>query len=257
MDPAKILIWNVRGLNSTARQDFVRMLVQAIRADVVCLQETKMETISQRLVLSTLGPDFCHFLVRPSVGASGGILIAWKQDIGPADSTRVDAYCATIRLLPADGEPWWLTCVYGPQGNDEKINFLQELRLIRTHCQGPWVVTGDFNLIYKEDKNSANLNRAIMARFRRALDDMALRELPLTGRKFTWSGGGHSPTLSKLDRVFSTIEWENLFPNCLLQSAASQDSDHCPLILGLNDMLPGKGRFQFASFWPRLAGFRR
>jgi len=76
-------------------------------------------------------------------------------------------------------------------------------------------------------------------------------------RRSLQTGGGHSPTLSKLDRVFSTIEWENLFPNCLLQSAASQDSDHCPLILGLNDMLPGKGRFQFASFWPRLAGFRR
>ena len=33
------------------------------------------------------------------------------------------------------------------------------------------------------------------------------------------------------------------------------DSDHCPLIIGLNDMLPGKGRFHFASFWPKLEGF--
>ena len=256
MDPSKILVWNVRGLNSSARQDSVRMLVQSIRADIVCLQETKMEGISQWFVLSTLGPDFCHFVFVPSVGASGGILVAWKQALGTAGNFRVDNHCVSVQFLPTDSEPWWLTCVYGPQGNEEKINFLQELRLIRTHCHGPWMVAGDFNLIYREeDKNNANLNRAMMGRFRRALDDLALKELPLIGRKFTWSGGGNSPTLSRLDRVFSTMEWENLFPSCLLQSTASMDSDHCPLIIGLNDMLPGKGRFHFASFWPKLEGF--
>ena len=256
MDPSKILVWNVRGLNSSARQDSVRMLVQSIRADIVCLQETKMEGISQWFVLSTLGPDFCHFVFVPSVGASGGILVAWKQALGTAGNFRVDNHCVSVQFLPTDSEPWWLTCVYGPQGNEEKINFLQELRFIRTHCHGPWMVAGDFNLIYKEeDKNNANLNRAMMGRFRRALDDLALKELPLIGRKFTWSCGGNSPTLSRLDRVFSTMEWENLFPSCLLQSTASMDSDHCPLIIGLNDMLPGKGRFHFASFWPKLEGF--
>jgi endonuclease/exonuclease/phosphatase family metal-dependent hydrolase len=110
-------------------------------------------------------------------------------------------------------------------------------------------LVGDFNLIYRdEDKNNTILNRAMMGRFRRALNDLALKELPLIGRKFTWSGGGVSPTLSKIDRVFCSVDWENEFPNCLLQSTASMDSDHCPLILGLGDLLPGKGRFHFESF---------
>jgi hypothetical protein len=162
----------------------------------------------------------------------------------------------SVQFIPADREAWWLSCVYEPQGNEEKINFLNELRLVRSHCLGLWVVVGDFNLIYKEeDNNNCNLNRAMMGRFRRVLDDLALKEIPLIGRKFTWSSGGDSPTLSRLDRVFSTSDWEVLFPNVLLQSTASQDSDHCPLILGLEDLLPGKGRFQFAPFWPRLDGF--
>jgi len=147
--------------------------------------------------------------------------------------------------------------VYGPQGNEEKIQFLQELRAIRSACSGPWAVLGDFNLICKdEDKNNANLNRTMMGRFRRTLDDLALKELPLTGRKYTWTGGGTHPTLSKLDRVFCCMDWENEFPNCLLQSTASMDSDHCPLILGLGDLLPGKGRFHFEAFWPQLDGFQ-
>lgn len=137
MDPSKILIWNVRGLNSTARQDSVRTLVQSTRADVVCLQETKMERISQWLVLSTLGPDFCHFTVVPSVGASGGILVAWRQDVGPAGCTRMDAHCASVQFLPADGEPWWLTCVYGPQGDEDKINFFTRTPLSSQSLPGP------------------------------------------------------------------------------------------------------------------------
>jgi exonuclease III len=46
MDPSKILVWNVRGLNSSVRQDSVRELVDSSRVEVVCLHETKMQVIS-------------------------------------------------------------------------------------------------------------------------------------------------------------------------------------------------------------------
>jgi hypothetical protein len=76
-----------------------------------------------------------------------------------------------------------------------------------------------------------------MGRFRRWINDMAVTELPLHGRKFTWTSSfsSASPTLVKLDRVFCSLDWEEIFPDCLLQSSASDDSDHCPLILGLRD----------------------
>jgi hypothetical protein len=37
---------------------------------------------------------------------------------------------------------------------------------------------------------------------------------------------------------------------------ASNDSDHCPLLLGLKDNLPGTRRFHFEAFWPQLEGFQ-
>lgn len=52
------------------------------------------------------------------------------------------------------------------------------------------------------------------------------------------------------------MEWEELFPDCLLQSMASNDSDHCPLLLGLKDNLPGTRRFHFEAFWLKLEGFQ-
>lgn len=84
----------------------------------------------------------------------------------------------------------------------------------------------DFNLIYKyEDKNNTNLDMAIMGRFKCLIDDLAIIDIPIHGRKFAWSNQHLSPTLVRLDRVLYSIEWEAIFPNVLLQSDASNDSD--------------------------------
>ena len=72
----------------------------------------------------------------------------------------------------------------------------------------------------------------MMGRFRRLTNDLGLKEIPLHGRKFTWTNN-------------HVLEWEELFSNCLLQFAASDDSDHCPLILGMNDIKPGKKKISF------------
>jgi hypothetical protein len=67
---------------------------------------------------------------------------------------------------------------------------------VRQDCAGPWVLGGDFNLIYQaEDKNNPNLDRAMMGRFRRVINEAELQEIPLIGRQFTWSNERESPTL--------------------------------------------------------------
>lgn len=90
--------------------------------------------------------------------------------------------------------------------------------------------------------------------FRRFIDAVELQEIPMLGRKYTWSNESEAPTLVRLDRVFCMAEWD-IFPDYLLQSAATMISDHCPLILGLRDNTRGKQRFHFESFWPKLDGF--
>lgn len=182
--------------------------------------------------------------------------MACRHQIGFSGVHRVDSFSVTIQLQPSSGDDWWLTCVYGPQGNEDKLLFLQELRDIRRDCPGPWIIMGDFNLIYKdEDKNNSIVNRAMMGRFRRLINDLGLKDIPLLGRKYTWSNGQDSPTLVRLDRMLCSLDWETLFPDCLLQSASTDGSDHCPLLLGLQDNKPGKRRFHFETFWTKLDGF--
>jgi hypothetical protein len=48
------------------------------------------------------------------------------------------------------------------------------------------MICGDFNLIYKdEDKNNGLLNRQMMGRFRRTINELALKEVYLNGRRYT------------------------------------------------------------------------
>lgn len=95
----------------------------------------------------------------------------------------------------------------------------------------------------------------MMGRFRRLLNDVELQEIPLLGRKYTWSNEREAPTLVRLYRVFCTANCDPLFSDCLFQSAASLISDHCPLILGLRDSTRGKRWFHFKSYWTKLDGF--
>jgi hypothetical protein len=186
MGPSKFLIWNVRGLNQKARRDAVRCVISSTRPNIVCLQETKKEAISQRMVMSTLGADFDCFLVLPTDGTRGGILLAWKGSVCRVSNSRVDTYSILVQFEPAEGPSWWFTGVYGPQLDILKVQFLQELWNVRAACVGPWAVGGDLNLIYRlEDNNNNNVHRAMMGRFGRFLNDLELREVELLGRKFT------------------------------------------------------------------------
>jgi hypothetical protein len=132
-----------------------------------------MAAISRGTIMSMLGSDFSHFAELPSEGASGGILIAWKHCLGPAADVRVGNHCLSIQFQPSDGHAWWFAGVHGPQGDANKLLFLEELRNLRAACRVPWLVMGDFNLIISaEDKNNENLNRSMMGRFHRLINDL-------------------------------------------------------------------------------------
>ena len=143
-----------------------------------------------------------------------------------------------MKFVLEDGNEWWFTGVYGPHLDADKLQFLQELRDIRSACPGPWLIGGDFNLIYRSADKNPYVDQAMMGRFRRLINER------------------DSPTLVRLDRVLCSSSWEQLFPESLLQSTAAGISDHCPLILGLRDNACCRGRFHFESFWPSLDGFK-
>jgi exonuclease III len=54
MNP-KLISWNIRGLNQGGKRLKVRYLLRQWKADIICLQETKLELISSSFVRSLWG----------------------------------------------------------------------------------------------------------------------------------------------------------------------------------------------------------
>jgi exonuclease III len=51
----KIISWNVQGMDELKQRMKIRRLLREWKADIVCLQETKMEVISREVVRSVWG----------------------------------------------------------------------------------------------------------------------------------------------------------------------------------------------------------
>jgi len=151
MNGQNLLIWNVRGLGARARRNVVFQVVSLERVSLLCLQETKLSCIPANVTSDMLGAGFDYFFL-PANGVAGGILVAWRSSVWSLSQLRTDTFSITARASLNDpgAQPFWLTTVYGPQLDNDKVAFLNELRLIREACPGPRLLCGDFSMIYKK-----------------------------------------------------------------------------------------------------------
>lgn len=190
-----LLCWNVRGLNDGAKRASVRNQVLSTGATIVCLQETKISTWTRSLLVETVGVDLAsNVAALPSVGASGGILIAASDRFFSLSQPHLTTHTVSVTItMKAENKTWTLTGVYGPQSDADKILFLQEITDLRTHCLPAWLMLGDFNLILNaQEKNNARLNLPMINRFRTTIDNLELARIELRGENI------HGAMTSKL-----------------------------------------------------------
>ena len=99
----EIICWNVRGLNNPAKRKVVREFLSSLRVNLVCLQETKLETINQFDVMQCLGPSFDGYDYLPACETRGGILLAWDSTVMGIDSFVHDTNCLSGLVHNKDG----------------------------------------------------------------------------------------------------------------------------------------------------------
>lgn len=154
-----------------------------------------------------------------------------------------------------DGVNWWFTGVYGPQEDENKIQFLQELKDIRALCSGPWVLTGDFNMIYQAaDKNNSNMNRALMGRFRSFRDDTILQKFLYMVVSIHGPMRGHPLLLCGLTEFSAALSGRT---SILIHSCRVPPRGFLTIVLLSSNsaQIQKKRRFHFESFWPKRPGF--
>lgn len=68
--------WNVRGLNERDKRLVFRQLVLMENPDIVCFQETKLNSVNASIVKEICGRCLAHFQTLNAEGTRGGILMA-------------------------------------------------------------------------------------------------------------------------------------------------------------------------------------
>lgn len=146
-DNFSIVCWNVRGLNAAARVLTVHEMIKTMTAHIVCLQETKLQTIDRPLALFLGAYKFDNFAFKPAQGTKGGILILWNEAAVELGNQEIGRYSISGDVtLRHSSTTFRLTTVYGSSRRLEKEVFLRHLCAIKPSDDIPWLLLGDFNL---------------------------------------------------------------------------------------------------------------
>lgn len=124
MDP-KILLWNVRGMGNRDKRTTILQNIGSSSSDIFCIQEIKIQLMTESFVKEVWGPRPCGWLALPSWGASGGILVIWDVDRIEVLEHILGAFSVLVRCrVKVMLNEWVFVGVYGPNLRTEVSNFL-------------------------------------------------------------------------------------------------------------------------------------
>ena len=75
----KLLSWNVRGANEKVKRKIIKTFIRNQRVDLMCIQETKIQQMSEGVVRSLGSGRFLDWRALDASGTAGGILICWDK----------------------------------------------------------------------------------------------------------------------------------------------------------------------------------
>lgn len=195
-----VLCWNIRGINAENKWESIRNKILESNCDIISIQETKRDFFDLGYIRKFCPMSFDDFCFLPSTGASGGILVAWKSSIFAGHMVFQNRFAILVEFSSNhNSEPWILSSVYGPCDNEGKGEFMQWFENVQMPDELNWLVVGDFNLYRKpEDRNRDGANIGDMLLFNSAISALGLVEIPLHGRKYTWTNKQQPPLLEDL-----------------------------------------------------------
>ncbi|RVX19008.1 hypothetical protein CK203_007106 [Vitis vinifera] len=141
----RLLSWNMRGANDSFKRKVIKALIRSQRVDLFCLQETKIQAMSEGVVRSLCTGRFLDWGTLDAYGSAGGILIYWDKRTLDVLEMEVGHFSTSCRLRNVeDGLVWIFTGVYGPFSREVRDCLWEELGAIRGIWDDPWCLGGDF-----------------------------------------------------------------------------------------------------------------
>lgn len=247
----KVLCWNVRGLGSVQKCNVVRSTLVASRCEVCIFQETKLNEIDLNYFSLFLPSFFVRMCAcNKAINNAGGCLIAWKRSYELINCWSTKHTISVLLKQSKTGVSFVVTNVYGPSEDNLKLNFLEELKSLHALVCHPWIIGGDFNMVrWLVDRSGDMRGINLMCAFNDVIRELALMDVPLKNRTFTWSSKRPRPVFSKLDRIFLSPDWASEFPVITLEAMEMAVSDHVPLLLTCKHLQTQKRHSRLELFW--------
>ncbi|KAL2924062.1 hypothetical protein RDABS01_015553, partial [Bienertia sinuspersici] len=249
------LAWNARGIARPSFENNLRHLAHHHRPDLIFICERRTSRRRTKRIIKDL--PFDDFFYAEPMGFSGGLLLMWntaKVSFTPAGSD-LHAIHGTVKV-DSLSDPIFLSCIYASTKFRSRLATWDELCLVASYVNSPWLVMGDFNEVVSQNEKfggrPVKLNRS--SAFSDCLNDCGLIDLEFSGNKFTWTNKRKKrPIMERLDRVVANASFLQTFPNCSVKHLLRLNSDHCPL---LTTCIPAQSSSEFKkSFKLELAWY--
>ncbi|XP_070007559.1 uncharacterized protein [Nicotiana sylvestris] len=253
----KVISWNVRGLNDKKKREIIKSQVQNWRADIICMQETKVEGDIEEIIRQICGGRWVRYASLEASGTRGGILMLWDCRVWKGEVLQTGAYTLTCKFdALLQNFQCHITGVYAPNCRIERKKVWSEIGAVRGLMEGPWAVCGDFNVTrYPSEKRECSRRSRAMVEFSDFIEDMEMIDLRLEGGNYTWFKGDNYTAASRIDRFLISEEWDVRLRNIKQTIQQMLISDHSPVALEGGAWEQAKSYFKFENWWLNVEGF--
>lgn len=150
----KLISWNVNGLRACAGKGFGESF-KALDADVVCLQETKMQ--AGQLDLKFDGYE-SYWNYADKKGYSGTAIYTRVKPLSVSNDIGIDEHDHEGRVITMEFDDFYLVCVYVPNSQDELKRLTYRMKWeddFRSYVSGlaekkGVVICGDLNVAHND-----------------------------------------------------------------------------------------------------------
>jgi exonuclease III len=208
-------------------------LMSENKVEFIGIQETKKQEFSNVYLEALGGRKQFRWIWLPSKGSAWGILMGLDSDVFEVIRWDINDYSVSREVINKKEKfRCVIVTVYGAAYEEKKQEFIDELYSICLNAQYPFIRGGDFNLVrFMKDKSNNKVDLKWCEKFNEWIDKSNLLEINLLGRCFTWSNNQENATMSHIDRVFCTTDFDAKFPLARARALPKNTSDHVPILL--------------------------
>ena len=229
-------------------------LINKESVHMMCIQETKKETIDKSLCQALWGSVDVMWEMQPANNSADGILCMWTEtEFKLQNKITGNGFIYLEGEFIREAQKVCIVTIYSPCDIHNKRILWEIVRQLKQSSQvGLWCVLGDFNCIRNPTERFGKCERLYgdnsMQEFNEWIDDLEVLEVPSMGRQFTWFRP-NGESRSRLDRFLISPEWRDRWPESVQFTLPRNFSNHCPILLRPKDVDWGPKPFRTLNCW--------